>query len=172
MMAAYRDPDRALGKQAVQAVIDFFAAGVLDGLEELGRLGRTMRQRAADTLALFDLPGTSSGPTEAINGRLEHLRGSALGRSMTTVTYSSQRRVWRHMLVDTLERPSRQHSEAAAARTAHAGRLARSTSQLWDAHPSGVSQAEDVGGRGDHQGVAVATSVRALPDGPRTETLP
>jgi len=32
----------------------------------------------------FDRPGTSNGPTEAINGRLEHLRGSALGfRSLT-----------------------------------------------------------------------------------------
>jgi Transposase len=30
-------------------------------------------------LAYFDRPGTSNGPTEAINGRLEHLRGSALG---------------------------------------------------------------------------------------------
>ena len=31
-----------------------------------------------------DLPGTSNGPTEAINGRLEHLRGSALGfRNLT-----------------------------------------------------------------------------------------
>ncbi|KXZ61798.1 hypothetical protein Mlaev_00193 [Microbacterium laevaniformans] len=29
-------------------------------------------------LAYFDRPGTSNGPTEAINGRLEHLRGSAL----------------------------------------------------------------------------------------------
>ncbi|WP_230865218.1 transposase, partial [Mycobacterium canetti] len=32
----------------------------------------------------FDRPGTSNGPTEAINGRLEHLRGSALGfRNLT-----------------------------------------------------------------------------------------
>jgi hypothetical protein len=36
-------------------------------------------------LAYFDRPGTSNGPTEAINGRLEHLRGSALGfRNLTT----------------------------------------------------------------------------------------
>jgi hypothetical protein len=35
-------------------------------------------------LAYFDQPGTSNGPTEAINGRLEHLRGSALGfRNLT-----------------------------------------------------------------------------------------
>jgi len=32
----------------------------------------------------FDRPGTSNGPTEAINGRLEHLRGTALGfRNLT-----------------------------------------------------------------------------------------
>lgn len=30
-------------------------------------------------LAYFDRLGTSNGPTEAINGRLEHLRGTALG---------------------------------------------------------------------------------------------
>ena len=37
-----------------------------------------------DVLAYFDRPGTSNGPTEAINGRLEHLRGSALGfRNLT-----------------------------------------------------------------------------------------
>jgi transposase len=36
-------------------------------------------KRAVDVLAHFDRPATSNGPTEAINGRLEHLRGSALG---------------------------------------------------------------------------------------------
>ena len=29
-------------------------------------------------LAHFDRPGTPNGPTEAINSRLEHLRGTAL----------------------------------------------------------------------------------------------
>jgi len=44
----------------------------------------TLKKRAADVLAYFDRPGTSNGPTEAINGRLEHLRGSALGfRNLT-----------------------------------------------------------------------------------------
>ena len=33
----------------------------------------------ADILAFFDHPGTSNGPTEAINGLLEHLRGTARG---------------------------------------------------------------------------------------------
>lgn len=42
-------------------------------------VGRTLKQRDADVLAFFDHPGTSNGPTEAINGRLEHLRCSALG---------------------------------------------------------------------------------------------
>ena len=42
------------------------------------------QKRAADVLAYFDRPGTSNGPTEAINRRLEHLRGSALGfRNLT-----------------------------------------------------------------------------------------
>ncbi|WP_411161170.1 transposase, partial [Actinomyces urogenitalis] len=45
---------------------------------------RCDQQRAGDILAFFDRPGTSNGPTEAINGRLEHLRGSALGfRNLT-----------------------------------------------------------------------------------------
>ena len=53
-------------------------------LTEVITLGRTLNKRAADILAYFDRPGTSNGPTEAINGRLEHLRGSALGfRNLT-----------------------------------------------------------------------------------------
>lgn len=53
--------------------------GVPAALTEITALGRTLKRRAADVLAYFDRPGTSNGPTEAINGRLEHLRGSALG---------------------------------------------------------------------------------------------
>jgi len=53
-------------------------------LTELRRLAPTLTNRAADVLAYFDRPGTSNGPTEAINGRLEHLRGSTLGfRNLT-----------------------------------------------------------------------------------------
>lgn len=53
-------------------------------LREVVTLGRTLKRRAVDVLAYFDRPGTSNGPTEAINGRLEHLRGSALGfRNLT-----------------------------------------------------------------------------------------
>ena len=35
--------------------------------------------RRADILAYFDHPGTSNEPTEALNERLEHLRGIAVG---------------------------------------------------------------------------------------------
>ena len=84
MITAYRDTDRARGRAAMQAVITSISHGVPTALKELRRLGRTMTRRATDVLAYFDRPGTSNGPTEAINGRLEHLRGSALGfRNLT-----------------------------------------------------------------------------------------
>ena len=68
----------------MHAVISSVANGVPAALSEIRRLGRTLKRRAGDVLAFFDRPGTSNGPTEAINGRLEHLRGSALGfRSLT-----------------------------------------------------------------------------------------
>ena len=52
--------------------------------ERTSTLGRTLHRRAAKVLAYVDRPGTSNGPTEATNGRLEHLRGSALGfRNLT-----------------------------------------------------------------------------------------
>ncbi len=79
IVAAYRHPDRAAGKRELQAVIDDLTDGVPKQLKELITLGRTLKRRALDVLAYFDHPGTSNGPTEAINGRLEHLRGTALG---------------------------------------------------------------------------------------------
>ena len=42
-------------------------------------LGRTFKKRAENVLTHFDRPGISNGPTKAMNDRLEHLRGSALG---------------------------------------------------------------------------------------------
>ena len=84
MITAYREPDRPRGKELMQRLIASVSDGVPAALTELRRLGRTLKQRAADVLAYFDRPGTSNGPTEAINGRLEHLRGSALGfRNLT-----------------------------------------------------------------------------------------
>jgi transposase len=84
IIAAYRDPDRAAAKSTLTDIISELAVGVPAALTELITLGRTLKQRAADVLAYFDRPGTSNGPTEAINGRLEHLRGTALGfRNLT-----------------------------------------------------------------------------------------
>lgn len=84
MITAYREPDRAKGRELMVRLIDSISAGVPKALTEVTTLGRTLAKRAADVLAYFDRPGTSNGPTEAINGRLEHLRGSALGfRNLT-----------------------------------------------------------------------------------------
>jgi transposase len=84
MVAAYREPDRRRGRDLMQELIDAVSRGVPTALTEIITLGRTLNKRAADVLAYFDRPGTSNGPTEAINGRLEHLRGSALGfRNLT-----------------------------------------------------------------------------------------
>ena len=84
MIAAYRHPDRSAGRSLMSALIDSVSTGVPAPLVEIITLGRTLTKRAVDVLAYFDRPGTSNGPTEAINGRLEHLRGSALGfRNLT-----------------------------------------------------------------------------------------
>ena len=84
MIAAYRHPDRAAGRHAMTRLIIALSAGVPAALTELRTLGRTLKRRATDILAYFDRPGTSNGPTEAMNGRLEHLRGSAIGfRNLT-----------------------------------------------------------------------------------------
>ena len=84
MIAAYRHEDRRHGRELMVKLIESLSTGVPKALVEMITLGRTLRKRAADVLAYFDRPGTSNGPTEAINGRLEHLRGSALGfRNLT-----------------------------------------------------------------------------------------
>ncbi|MGK9281257.1 ISL3 family transposase [Micrococcus sp. Mcc89] len=84
MIAAYRHEDRRRGRELMAKLIADISTGVPKALVEITKLGRTLKKRAADVLAYFDRPGTSNGPTEAINGRLEHLRGSALGfRNLT-----------------------------------------------------------------------------------------
>ncbi len=68
----------------MEKLIASLGSGVPKALVELTTLGKTLTKRAVDVLAHLDRPGTSNGPTEAINGRLEHLRGSALGfRNLT-----------------------------------------------------------------------------------------
>jgi transposase len=84
VVAAYREPDRTRGRELMTALIASISHAVPAALREVITLGRTLKKRSADVLAYFDRPGTSNGPTEALNGRLEHLRGSALGfRNLT-----------------------------------------------------------------------------------------
>jgi transposase len=84
IVAAYRARNHAEGQRIMAHLIDAISTTVPKALPEVITLGRTLRKRAGDILAYFDHPGTSNGPTEAINGRLEHLRGIALGfRNLT-----------------------------------------------------------------------------------------
>ncbi len=84
MISAYRTRSRAEGKTAMARLIDSIGSAVPSSLVEVAKLGRTMAKRRDDVLAFFDHHGSSNGPTEAINGRLEHLRGTALGfRNLT-----------------------------------------------------------------------------------------
>ena len=87
---AYRAEEAGLGKYLMRRLIDSLRQAVPDGLEEIQTLARTLISRSQDVLAYFDRSGTSNGPTEAINGRLEHLRGIALGfRNLTSYTIRS-----------------------------------------------------------------------------------
>jgi len=78
LIGAYGHPDKSRVKKLMSRVIDALSQGLPAGLEELAQLGRTLWRRRHDILAYFDV-GASNGPVEAINGRLEHLRGIALG---------------------------------------------------------------------------------------------
>ena len=74
----------------MQRLIDSLRQAVPNGLEEIQILAKTLTSRSQDILAYFDRPRTSNGPTEAINGRLEHLRGIALGfRNLDSYTIRS-----------------------------------------------------------------------------------
>lgn len=79
VVAAYREHLPPLGRRRLRRLIDILIELVPTTLVELRKLVHTLHRRREDILAYFDHPGTSNGPTEAINGRLEHLRGSALG---------------------------------------------------------------------------------------------
>ena len=90
LIQAYRTEEAGLGKYLMQRLIDSLRQAVPEGLEEIQTLARTLVSRSQDVLAYFDHPRTSNGPTEAINGRLEHLRGIALGfRNLTSYTIRS-----------------------------------------------------------------------------------
>ena len=78
LISAYGHPKKQEGRKLMSKVINALRKGLPKGLEELAQLGRTLWRRRDDILAFFDV-GASNGPVEAINGRLEHLRGIALG---------------------------------------------------------------------------------------------
>ncbi len=75
LIAAYGNPDKRAGKLVMFNCLKRIRTGLPKGLEELAQLGRSLWRRR-EILAYFDL-GRSNGPVEAINGRLEHLRGIA-----------------------------------------------------------------------------------------------
>ena len=64
---AHRDPDHGAAKNALATVIDAISTGVPTPLTELITLGQTLHRRAGDILTYVDRPGTSNGPTKAIN---------------------------------------------------------------------------------------------------------
>ncbi|OLT45899.1 ISL3 family transposase, partial [Gordonia sp. CNJ-863] len=78
LINAYGQENKRDGKIAMYKLLKRIHTGVPSGLAELAQLGRSLWARRAEILAYFDT-GASNGPVEAINGRLEHLRGIALG---------------------------------------------------------------------------------------------
>ena len=78
LIDAYQQPNRATGKKLMLTLLEKIRGGLPPGLGELAQLGRTLWRKRAQVLAYFDTDA-SNGPVEAINGRLEHLRGIALG---------------------------------------------------------------------------------------------
>ena len=79
VIEAYQTDQPAEGKKIMTRLITSIHSDVPASLEELRSLEQTMKRRRDDILAFFDHPGTSNGPTEAVNGLLEHLRGTARG---------------------------------------------------------------------------------------------
>ena len=93
MIAAYREPDRKRGRELMQQLIGSISHSVPTALREVITLGRTLKRRAVNLVAYFDRPGTSNGPTEAINGRL-NISAAQPSASATSPTTSPDR-FWR-----------------------------------------------------------------------------
>ena len=80
IIACYRHKDPRRGRRMMGALIDALAEPTATcRCPELRSLGRTLKRRRADILAYFTHRHSSNGPTEAINSRLETLRGIAMG---------------------------------------------------------------------------------------------
>lgn len=70
--------DKRRAKTMMREIVDQMRLLKGQANRELAQLGRSLHKRLGDILAYFDV-GISNGPVEAINGRLEHLHGIALG---------------------------------------------------------------------------------------------
>jgi len=128
IIAAYADPNRRRGKNAMTRLIDSIRRGVPAGLEEIAQLGRTLWRRRDDILAFFD-HHASNGPTEAINGRLEALRRNALGfRNLTHYRWRSLLHSGAHYCTAAHTMHSSMHSELRRAGYASAINRSRSAS--------------------------------------------
>ena len=79
IIACYAEPDRRKARGMMHELVDSINARPANAPGELRTLARTLKRRLGDVLAFFDHEFSSNGPTEAVNGRLEHLRGIALG---------------------------------------------------------------------------------------------
>ena len=79
IIAAYDKPKKQAGRTKIAGIIDALTPEVTRGIPELRSLARTPRNRRNDILAYLTHPYSSNGPTESINGRLNHLRDIALG---------------------------------------------------------------------------------------------
>ncbi|WP_101671571.1 transposase [Bifidobacterium anseris] len=80
IIECYRMRDRAQGRAMMSSLIHaLHQPGAIKGLPEFAVLSRTLWKRRADILAYFEHDHASNGPAEAINGRLETLRGIAMG---------------------------------------------------------------------------------------------
>ena len=79
IIKTYGEKDRVKGRTRLAAIIDALQNAKTKGIPELITLKNTLKKRREDILAYFTHPAASNGPTEALNGRLEHLRGTALG---------------------------------------------------------------------------------------------
>ena len=62
MIDAYQHPDKAHGRALMSALIDSIATGVPAGIQEIARLGRTLKRRSEDTPGL--LRTTPAPPTD------------------------------------------------------------------------------------------------------------
>ncbi len=84
MIAAYRNPDRIKGRHLMTRLIRSISHGVPAALSEVVTLGRTLTNELATSWPTSTGPGPPTGRPRPSVGRLEHLRGTALGfRNLT-----------------------------------------------------------------------------------------